>query len=177
MRLFKGSKDTSDEDQDENEDEFHAEESGLLMAQPPPGDSEKAGTPSAPEGDTPESKPPENESADPLSLDDPGAGEGEAAQSPESGGDPLDIVNDSSSSPSEEQGASPPVVSTVSASSDSAMDLFKAAATGSKDSLSSALKDDLEDVSAEDILADARYIRNLLLGEQAAANEGPEQDS
>ena len=151
---------TPAESQSEEQDEFNAEEKGLLMVPSLPGGEAEPGTTedgidqggvtTAEDGPGPE--PIEDAEAQPLGSDE----------------GPLDLAAVASGA----QGQPEP--GAVQESSDDAMDLFRAAAVR-ESVLPSALTDSLEDVSAAELLTEARSIRNSLLGGGSAA-PGKEAD-
>lgn len=157
MGLLKRLMKTPDEDQDEGQDEFNAEESGLLMAPSLPSEPE---TQPAEEGaaDTP---PPTEAAAE--ATPDP------IAQPSQGEADPLAMGDQSPPVQSQEQPAAPADPLAGQAPSDDGLSLFRdSAVTGS--SLPSILRDDLEDVSTADLLADARSILSSLRGGRAAGS-------
>jgi len=159
---------TPDADQEEGQDEFHAEENGLLMVPSLPGEGE--GT-----------APVETRAARPLQAEAPvpegglasqsGQGEAESAQDdvarpPEGEGE----GHLTDKSPPAETQPEQPVAEDAQAeqgSSDDPLALFRVTAT-KQGGLPSALREGLEDVPAADLLAEARSIRSSLLGGQAA---------
>jgi hypothetical protein len=147
---------TPDEDEDEGRDEFAAEESGLLMVPSIPGEQAE---PATAEGAATE---PQVPVAAPVPAEDA------PTQPVASGADPLDLADPSSAvqgqpEPAPGQGPQP-----EQDPSDEAMNLFRAAAVR-ESSLSSVLKEGIEDVSITDLLAEARSIRDDLSGRQSGA--------
>jgi len=154
---------TPDEDQDEGQDEFNAERNGLLMVPSLPADAQ---APTAEGG--PASPPAQGETeAAQDEVSEPSQGEEE----------PLSLTDESPPVQSQAEQAAPEGVETEQAipedvqveqaSSDDTLSLFRASAA-THAYLPSVLKEGLEHVSAADLLADARSIRNSLLGGQAA---------
>lgn len=134
---------------DEDEDEFDAEESGLLMVSSPPSNAEKAAR--------------EEESASPPAQEEAQASQPEAAEPSPGGGDPLDLTP---ASPPVQSQAQPAVAQEAPAQESSfgdSLSLFKASVS-EQTSLLPVLKDTLEDIAAADLLADARSVRDRLLG-------------
>ena len=150
------------DDYDEGEDEFNAEESGLLMAPSLLSDAEKAAA--------------EEESASPPVQGEAQADQPEAAELSPGGGDPLDLT---AASPPVQSQAQPAVAQKAPAeqgSTDDSLSLFKASAT-EQTALLPTLTDALEDIAAADLLADARSVRNRLLGGHrpvGGEQQGPE---
>ncbi len=149
---------TPDESQDEGEDEFNAEENGLLMASSPPSDAQ---TPAGEVESTDPSPPAEAEPAqDPV------------VQVAQGGGDPLDMTAEPPSAESQaQQGASAEAPANEAATDDDALALFKASAKEGATGIPPVLKEDLEDIPAADLLAEARAIRAGLLGVDASGGE------
>jgi len=139
---------TPDEDEDEGQDEFAAEENGLLMVPSLPGDREEPATT-------------EGGADSQVLMAAPEPAEGALAQAVAGGLDPPDLAGASSAVQGQpEQGPS-----------DEAMDLFRAAAV--RESLMSpVLKESVEDVSVTDLLAEARSIRDCLSGGDAGSGAG-----
>lgn len=149
---------TPDEDQDEGQDEFAAEENGLLMVPSLPRDeaeSARAGATAA-EPEAPMAVPTPNEDV--------------AAQPVASEADPLDLAAEPPAVQSEPEPGNGPEPQSEQGSSDGAMDLFRAAAIH-ESSLSSVLKEGIEDISATDLLAEARSIRDVLSTKGSGAAE------
>lgn len=145
---------TPDESQDEGEDEFNAEENGLLMASSPPSDAQ---TPAGVAESTDPSAPAEAEPAQ-----DP------ASQVAQGGEDPPDMTAEPPAADSEaQQGAS----ADEAATDDDALALFKASAKEGMTGIPSVLREDFEDISAADLLAEARAVRAGLLGVEAPGGE------
>ena len=158
---------TPDEDQEEGPDELDAEEKGLLMVPSLPGEErpEPEGEPDARGTDVQGELvgPPAQgadlvEAATPPLLSDGG-------ESPEPARDSLPIQDATNEPASAEAPAE-------QASSDDAMDMFRAD-TERKDLLPSGLTDGLVEVSAADLLAEARSLRNSILDGQAAGRGEP----
>jgi len=163
---------TPDEDQNEEQDEFAAEENGLLMMPSLPGDKEEA-APAATlkvevtqagmlgvEGTAP--SPPALEEAPPGEdqVGQPLAGEERSPDATEES--PL------------AQSLAPETVreeaQTEQGSPDDPMHMFRASAK--RANMAAALKEDLQDVPAVDLLTEARLIRNSLRSRQAAGGAG-----
>ena len=153
---------TPDEDQNEEQDEFDAEENGLLMIPSLPGDREGAALAGTSEADAPQTKVPaaEGELASP-----PSQGEARPAED-----EPPDATEESPPL----QGETPETVAeeaqTEQASPDDPLNMFRG--TAKRTHMAPVLKEDLEDVSAVELLAAARSIRNSLLGRQAVSGAG-----
>jgi hypothetical protein len=144
----------SDEDQDEGEDEFHAEQNGLLMVSSLPSDA----LPPAAEPDS-ESPPPPAE-AEPVADPDVQVAQGE--------GDPLDVAAESPPAESQVQQDVPTQAPPGEGAGDpDALSLFKASAKEGVTGIPSVVKEDMEDISTADLLADARSVRARLLGAEA----------
>lgn len=151
---------TPDEDEDEAQDEFAAEENGLLMVPSLPGDQEAPATTEGAyqvrvraEGDEP---------MDPRQAG-PGPTDDAPAQPVANGVDTLDLpAAQSEPEPVPAQGPQP-----EQGSSDETMNLFRTAALREV-VLSPVLKEGIEDVSAMDLLAEARSIRDSLPGGRSA---------
>ena len=155
MGLLKRLMKTPGEDQDEGQDEFNAEESGLLMAPSLPSEPE---TQPAEEGSA-ETPPPAEAGAAPDPIAPPSQGEA----------DPLAMGDQSPPVQSQEQPAASVDPLAGQAPSGDGLSMFRdSAITGS--SLPAILRDDLEDVSMADLLADARSILNGLRGGRAAGS-------
>lgn len=144
---------TPDENQDEGQDEFNAEQNGLLMVPSLPADAE---APTA-----------EGGLASPPAQGETEAAQDEVAEPSQGEGEPLNLTDESPPVQSQAEQAVPEEVQAEQAPSDDALSLFRASAATRAD-LPPVLKEGLEDVSAADLLADARSIRNSLLGGQAA---------
>ena len=155
MGLLKRLMKTPDEDQDEGQDEFNAEESGLLM------------TPSLPS--EAEAQPAEEGPADTPPPAEAGAAPDPIAQPSQGGADPLAIGDQSPPVQSPEQPAAPADPLEGQASSDEGLSMFRDSAITAS-SLPSTLREALEDVSMADLLADARSILSSLRGGRAAGS-------
>jgi hypothetical protein len=163
---------TPDEDQNEEQDEFAAEENGLLMVPSLPGDRERASLAATPEADAAQAKVPaaEGELAIPPSQGEARPAEDEAGQLLADEAEPL--------GPTEE--APPPQAETPETvaeeaeaeqdSPDDPMNMFRSSAKRAH--MAPALKDNLEDVSAVELLAAARSIRDSLQGRQVVSGTG-----
>ena len=163
---------TPDEDQNEEEDEFEAEETGLLMIGSLPEDKEGAALAGTPEADAPQAKVPaaEGELANPPPHGTAGAAEDEAGQLLASEGEPSDPAKES---PPPESETPEPVAEesqTEQASPDDPLNMFRG--TAKRTYMSQVLKDDLQDVSVAELLAAARSIRNTLLDKQGVSDAG-----
>jgi len=163
---------TPDEDENEEQDEFDAEENGLLMMPPLPGDREGAAMAETAEANAPQAKVAavEGELASPPSQGEVRPAEDEAGQLLAGEGEPADPTQESpppQSQTPETVGEEP---QTEEGSSDDPMHMFRG--TAKRASMAPTLKQDLEDVSAVELLAAARSIRNSLPGRQAASGAG-----
>jgi hypothetical protein len=170
MRFLNRLLKTPEEDQDETNDEFDAEEKGLLMIPSLPGDNEEA-PPSATletvagepdtlvaEG-TAQAPPAEGEAATgPDQIAQPPADEGEPATATQESPPAEDSTPETAGEGTEEEG-----------SPDDPMHMFRASAKRAY--MAVALTEGLEDVSIADLLADARSLRSML-GEEAARDAG-----
>ena len=156
---------TPEEDQDEEEDEFDAEKNGLLMIPSLPGDKEEAAPSATPEVEVTQAGMLAAEGTAPSSPAQEEAGPGE-----DQVGQPLAGEEESPLA----QSLAPETVGeeaqTEEGSSDDPMHMFRASAK--RAFMAPVLKEDLEDVSAAELLATARSIRNSLLGRQAASGAG-----
>jgi hypothetical protein len=162
---------TPEEDQNEDQDEFAAEENGLLMVPSLPGDREGAALAGTPEADAAQAKVPavEGEMADPPSQEEarlagdeavqPLAGEGEAPDQTEESPPPESQAPESGGEEAQTEETSP----------DDPMNMFRG--TAKRTYMAPVLKENLEELSAADLLAVARSLRNDLLGSQAAGGE------
>lgn len=146
------------EEQGEEQDEFAAEENGLLMVPSLPGE---AAPPSAAEENGAEAQapvaapvPPEDAPAQPVAGGEVAPGLTGTSPAAQSESEPVPAEG-----PQPEEG-----------SSDGTMDLFRTAATR-ESLLSSTLKEGLEDVSVKDLLAEARSILDSLSGGRSGAAE------
>jgi len=164
---------TPDEDQNEEQDEFDAEKNGLLMIPFLPGDEEGAALGGTPAADAPQAEAPvaEGKLANPPSQGEARPTEDEAGQLLAREGDPPDATEESPPPQSETPEAVAEEDPSEEGSSDDPMHMFRAGAK--RTHMAQALKQDLEDVSATDLLAEARSIRNSLLGRPAAGGETP----
>jgi hypothetical protein len=147
---------TPNDDADDAEDEFEAEQNGLLMASLPPEEPAEAAQPEAradaPSGATADMTP-QAEAAAPTA-------EGEAEGQPgEEEGKPPQATGDAPSSEPEEQ-AEPPADEAADDSSDDMLAAFKTK-FGQRDR-AQAIHDDLVDVPMAELLAEARAIRDAL---------------
>jgi len=129
------------EEKGEEQDEFAAEENGLLMVPSLPG-----------------------EHAEPATA------EGVGAQPVASGADPLDLAGASSAVQGQPEPIPGQEPQAEQGSSNEAMDLFRTDAVR-EDLLSPVLMDSIEDVSVTDLLAEARSIRDGLSGGRSGAGE------
>ena len=152
MGLLKRLKITRNEEEEEEEDEFDAEQNGLFMAATLASDAEK---PRA-EGE-PASLPAQGEAQ---------ASQAEAAQPSPAAVDPLDVAAASPAVQTEAQQAAPQEASPEQGSDNDALSLFKAS-VAEQTSLLPVLKEILEDISAAELLTEARSVRDGLLGGQA----------
>ena len=163
---------TPDEDQNEEEDEFDAEENGLLMVPSVREDREGAALAGTPEADAPQAKVPaaEGELANPPPQGTAGAAEDEAGQLLTGEGEPSDPTKESPPLESETPETVAEEGQTEQASPDDPLNMFRA--TAKRTFMSPVLKDDLQDVSVAELLDTARSIRNILLGKQAVNEAG-----
>jgi hypothetical protein len=167
MRFLTRIMKTPVEDQDEGQDEFEAEKNGLLMVPSLPG--QEGETVEAPQAESDPAAAPaaEEELASALPQDQSTPTEDVEAQPSSSEEDPLDMAEAPAPAESEVQQTAAPAEQAEQDPSNDTLDLFRAAAT--RDShLSPALAEDLKDVSAADLLAEARSIRDTLLSAQAS---------
>jgi hypothetical protein len=166
---------TPEEDQDEEQDEFDAEENGLLMTHSLSGDREGAALAGTPEADAPQAKVPaaEGEMANPPSQGEARPAEDEAGQLLAGEGKPADPTEGSPPPQSQAPESVGEEAQTEEGSSDDPMHMFRASAKRAH--MAQALKADLEDVPVADLLAEARSIRNDLLGREAAGGEKPQE--
>ena len=132
------------EEKGEEQDEFAAEENGLLMVPSLPG-----------------------ERAEPAT---PGPAEDMRAQPVAGGADPLDLAGASSAVQGQPEPIPGQEPQAEQGSSNEAMDLFRTDAVR-EDLLSPVLMDSIEDVSVTDLLAEARSIRDGLSGGRSGAGE------
>jgi hypothetical protein len=166
---------TPEEDQNEDEDEFAAEENGLLMVPSLPGDREGASLAGTPEADAAQAKVPaaEGELANPPSQGEARPAEDEAGQLVAGEGESPDLTKETRPPQSETQETVAEGAQTEQPSPDDPMNMFRG--TAKRTHMAPVLKDNLEDVSAVDLLTVARSIRNDLLGRQAAGVENPQK--
>lgn len=172
MRFLNRLLKTPEEEQDETQDEFDAEEKGLLMIPSLPGGKDEAppsamletavGEPEtlAAEG-TAQGPPAESEAATgPDQVAQPSAGEGEPTTATQESPPTEDSTPETAGEGTEEEG-----------SPDDPMHMFRASAK--RTYMAAALTDGLEDVSIAELLAEARSLRAILGGEAASdAGEG-----
>jgi hypothetical protein len=157
---------TPDEDQEEGPDEFNAEQNGLLMAPSAPSDAE------APTE--------EGGLASPPAQGEAKAAQDEVAEPSEGEVEPLSLTDQSPPVQDQAQAAVPEDPETVEAvadevqaeqaSSDDTLSLFRTTVVTQCD-LPSVLREGLEDIAAADLLAEARSIRDSLLGKGAAGGK------
>jgi len=146
-------------DQPEEQDEFNAEETGLLMVPSLPGTQAE---PEATEGDAAEGQLFIAEDG-PMSSPEAGPEANDTAAEPAAGeGGPLDLA----AAPAEGEGGS----EAEQGPSDGTMDLFRDGVV-KVGGVSSVVTEGLEDVSAAELLAEARAIRNSLVGGAAGSTE------
>jgi hypothetical protein len=155
---------TPDDDTDEVQDEFQAEESGLLMAASP-ASKEAAVTPPEAGADASLEVTAETAAeAEGVALTAEGEAQGpsqqEEGESPEAANDPG-----ASEPPSEGE---PPPSEPPDGSADDPLAAFRST-VGERRHVQG-IQDDLVDVSAAELLAEARSIRDALVG----ANQGPQ---
>jgi hypothetical protein len=163
---------TPDEDQNEEEDEFDAEKSGLLMVPSLPGDREGGALAGIPNADAPQAKAPaaEGELASLPSQGEAIPADDEAEQLLASEGGPPDPAPGSPPPESETPETGAEEAETEEASPDDPLSMFRAAAK--RTHMAPVLKEDLEDMSAAELLAMARSIRNSVLDRQAVSGAG-----
>jgi hypothetical protein len=163
---------TPDQDQEEDQDEFAAEENGLLMVQALPADREGAASPGTPEAGAPQTGAPvaEGEPANPPSQGEVRPAEAEAEPLFAIAGEPPGPAEESPPPESQTPESVAEEAQTEQESSDDPMSLFKGAAK--RTYMSPVLKEDLQDVSAAELLATARSVRNSVLGRLAASGGG-----
>jgi hypothetical protein len=161
---------TPDEDQNEEQDEFAAEENGLLMIHSLPGDREAAAIAETAEANAPQANVPaaEGELANPPSRGEVKPTEEEAGQPLAGEGEPADPVEESPPPQSQAPETVGQEAQTQQASPDDPLNMFRG--TAKRTYMVPVLKEDLEDVPAVDLLAVARSIRNSLLGRQATSS-------
>lgn len=166
---------TPEEDQNEEEDEFDAEENGLLIVNSLSRDAEGATPAGTPEADAPQANvlAVEGEMADPPSQGEARPAEDEAGQLLTGESEPANPTEESSAPQSQAPETVGEEPQTEEGSSDDPMHMFRASAK--RTFMAPVLKDDLEDLAAVDLLAVARSIRNDLLGRQAAGVENPQK--
>jgi hypothetical protein len=163
---------TPEEDENEDQDEFDAEESGLLMIPSLSGDREGAASPAA---DAPQAEVPaaEGELANPPSEGEASPAEDGAGEPVADGGETPDTTEESSPPQSEGAETVPEEAQTEEAppdDPDDPMSMFRGSAK--RTHMAPVLKDNLEDIPAVELLAVARSIRNSLLGKQAVSGAG-----
>jgi hypothetical protein len=163
---------TPEEDQNEDEDEFAAEENGLLMVPSLPGDREGASLAGTPEADAAQAKVPavEGEIANPPSQGEARPAEDEAGQLVTGEDKSLDQTEESPAPESQAPETVAEEPQTEEGSSDDPMHMFRASAK--RTHMAPVLKDNLEDVSAVELLAAARSIRDSLQGRQVVSGTG-----
>ena len=153
---------TPDPDADEVQDEFQAEESGLLMASSPPAE-EAADAPPEPGADTASEAaaemPPEAESEAPTA-------EGGAESPSQEEGEPSEAAEDAAVAEPEAQIEPPPSEPEEDSSGDP---LAAFRSTAGQHGQAQAIQADLVDVPVEELLGEARSIRDAL---SAAARGG-----
>lgn len=165
---------TPEEDQNEEQDEFDAEENGLLMIPSVAGDREGAAPAGTPEADASQAEVPaaEGKLANPPSQGEARGAEDEAGELLAGGGEPPDPTEESPPPQSQTAETVPEEAQTEEASPDDPMSMFRG--TAKRTRMAPVLKEDLGDLSAVELLAAARSIRNSLLGRQAASGAGQE---
>jgi hypothetical protein len=146
------------EEQGEEQDEFAAEENGLLMVPSLPGEQAE---PAAAKDTATEFQVP---IAAPVPAEDV------PVQPVASGADPLDLAGASSAVQGQPEPIPGQEPQAEQGSSNEAMNLFRAAAVR-EDLLSPVLKESIEDVSVTDLLAEAHSILDSLSGGQGGAGE------
>jgi len=163
---------TPEEDQNEEQDEFDAEENGLLMIPSLPTDREEAAPAGTPEADARQAEVPaaEGELANPPFQGEARPAENEAGELLAGGGEPPDLTEESPPPQSQTAETVPEEAQTEEASPDDPMSMFRG--TAKRTHMAPVLKEDLGDVSAVELLAAARSIRNSLLGRQGASGAG-----
>jgi hypothetical protein len=158
---------TPDEDEDEGQDEFAAEENGLLMVPSLPRDEVE---PATTEGDAEPPVPVAAGGSIALPQAGPEPAEGALAQAVAGGLDPPALAASSPATESQPEPAPGQEPQPEQGSSNEAMDLFRAAAVR-ENLMSPALKGSVEDVSIRDLLAEARSILDSLSGGRSGAKE------
>jgi hypothetical protein len=163
---------TPDEDQNEEQDEFDAEENGLLMMPSLPGDREGAAMAETAEANAPQAKvaAAEGELASPPSQGEARPAEAEAGQLLAGEGEPADPTQESPPPQSQTPETVAEEAQAEQGSPDDPMNMFRG--TAKRTHMAPVLKEDLTDLSAVDLLAVARSIRNSLLGRQTASGAG-----
>ena len=170
MRFLNRLLKTPEEEQDETQDEFDAEEKGLLMIPSLPGGKDQA----------PPSAMLETVVAEPETLAAEGTAPGEAATGPDQVGQPPAGEGGPPSATQESPPAEDSTPETAGegteteASPDDPMHMFRASAK--RTYMAAALTDGLEDVSIAELLAEARSLRAILGGEAASdAGQGKQK--
>jgi hypothetical protein len=163
---------TPEEDENEDQDEFDAEESGLLMIPSLSADREGTAPAATPNADAPQAEVPaaEGELADPPSEGEASPAQDQAGEPVADGGETPDTTEESSPLQSEGAETAPEEGETEEASPDDPMSMFRGSAK--RTHMAPVLKDNLEDIPAVELLAVARSIRNSLLGKQAVSGAG-----
>ena len=163
---------TPDEDQEEDQDEFAAEENGLLMVQALSGDKEGTGSSGMPEADAPQTGIPaaEGQPANPPSQGEVRPVEAESEQLFAGGGESPAPAEELPPAESETPETVAEEAQTEQESSDDPLSLFRSAAK--RIQVSPTLREGLQDVPVAELLATARSVRSSLLGGQAASGAG-----
>lgn len=169
MQFLKRLMKNPDEDRDEAEDEFAAEESGLLMETSLPGRTEQVSSPEASPASVTEDAltTAQAETPDPAGTEAQ-ATASEATHPPVAEGGPPELDDQSPKASGEEQSTTE-----EETAADDPMALFKAA--GAHRSHLESIKDELEDISVAELLAEARSIRSSLVGGQSASSGAEEE--
>ena len=173
MQFLKRLMKNPDEDRDEAEDEFAAEESGLLMETSLPGRTEQVSSPEASPASVTEDAltTAQAETPDPAGTEAQ-ATASEATHPPVAEGGPPELDDQSPKASGEEQSTAEEETAGET-SADDPMALFKAA--GTHRSYLESIKDELEDISVAELLAEARSIRSSLVGGQSASSGAEEE--
>jgi hypothetical protein len=168
MGFLKRLQKTPDEDEDEGQDEFAAEENGLLMVPSLPRDKAEPATTEggAAQADVPAAA--GGAMAPPQAGPEPA--EGALAQAVAGGLDPPDLPASLSATQIQPEPAPGQEPQPEQGPPDEAMDLFRAAAVR-ENLMPPILKEGVEDVSVTELLAEARSIRDCLSGGRSGTGE------
>ena len=175
MRFLNRLLKTPEEELDETQDEFDAEEKGLLMIPSLPGDKEESPPSATLETvvSEPETLAAEGTVQGPPAEGEAATGPDQVAQPPASEGEPTTATQESP--PSEDSTPETAGEGTEEEGSpDDPMHMFRASAK--RTYMATALTDGLEDVPIADLLAEARSLRAILGGEAAGgAGQGKQK--